>query len=121
MPSVASISVSSPMNMLEQLPAASQVGKTMVGGIDLNKARMALVDRGGDRLSPSPDGFTASQLAARVRAAANKAHHIWPPPRRLRSKKTPRQTNRPPDRPNSPLRAVAERSPCDDGAPRPAR
>ena len=27
-------------DMLEQLPTASQVGKTIVGGIDLNKTRM---------------------------------------------------------------------------------
>jgi len=29
--------------MLEQLPTASRVGKTVVGGIDLNKARMRQV------------------------------------------------------------------------------
>jgi hypothetical protein len=30
-------------DMLEQLPAASQVGKTTVGGIDLNKTRIRAV------------------------------------------------------------------------------
>jgi hypothetical protein len=34
-------------DMLEQLPAASQVGKTVVGGIDLNKTRMRAVVRSG--------------------------------------------------------------------------
>jgi hypothetical protein len=40
MPSAASISASSLDDMLEQLPTASRVGKTIVGGIDLNKTRM---------------------------------------------------------------------------------
>ena len=55
-------------DLLERLPAASQVGKTRVGGIDLNKPRMQLVAQAVIALSASPDGFTASQLAARVRA-----------------------------------------------------
>jgi hypothetical protein len=54
--------------MLEQLPAPSQVGKTKVGGIDLNKPRMRWVVEAVISLSPSPDGFTASQLAGQVQA-----------------------------------------------------
>jgi hypothetical protein len=54
--------------MLEQLPLPAQVGKTFVGGIDLNKARMRRVVEALIALSPSPNGFTASDLAARVRA-----------------------------------------------------
>ena len=54
--------------MLEQLPAASRVGKTIVGGIDLNKARMRRVIEALLALSSSPSGFTASEVAARVRA-----------------------------------------------------
>ena len=54
-------------DMLEQLPAASQVGKTIVGGIDLNKTRMRTVVEAVIALSPSPNGFTASDIAARVR------------------------------------------------------
>ncbi len=53
--------------MLEQLPAPSQVGKTKVGGIDLNKARIRWVIAAVIALSPSPGGFTASQLASQVR------------------------------------------------------
>ena len=53
-------------DMLEQLPAASQVGKTTVGGIDLNKTRMRAVVEAVIALSPSPNGFTASDIAARV-------------------------------------------------------
>jgi hypothetical protein len=54
--------------MLEHLPVASQVGKTVVGGIDLNKPRMRQVIEALIALSPSPNGFTASDVAARVRA-----------------------------------------------------
>jgi hypothetical protein len=54
--------------MLEHLPVASQVGKTIVGGIDLNKVRMRRVIEALIALSPSPNGFTASDVAARVRA-----------------------------------------------------
>jgi len=56
-------------DMLESLPLASQVGKTLVGGIDLNKARMRQVVEALIALSPSPNGFTASDVAARVRAS----------------------------------------------------
>jgi hypothetical protein len=47
--------------LLEQLPAPSQVGKTRVGGIDLNKPRMRWVGEAVVALSPSPGGFTASE------------------------------------------------------------
>ena len=53
---------------LEQLPAPSQVGKTTVGGIDFNKPRMRWVAEAVLALSPSPGGFTASELAHQVRA-----------------------------------------------------
>ena len=54
-------------NMLEQLPASSLVGKTRVGGIDLNKPRMRWVTEAMIALSTSPRGFTAAELASRVR------------------------------------------------------
>jgi hypothetical protein len=43
------------------------VGKTKVGGIDFNKPRMRWVASAVLALAGSPDGFTASQLAERVR------------------------------------------------------
>jgi hypothetical protein len=52
--------------MLEQLPLGAYVGKTRVGGIDLNKARMRHVIEALIALSPSRNGFTASNVAARV-------------------------------------------------------
>jgi hypothetical protein len=59
--------------MLEQLPTASRVGKTVVGGIDLNKARMRQVVEALIALSPSPNGFTASDVAVRVRALSKQS------------------------------------------------
>jgi len=53
-------------DLLEHLPLASQVGKTLVGGIDLNKARMRYVVEALITLSPA-NGFTVSDVAARVR------------------------------------------------------
>jgi hypothetical protein len=52
---------------LEQLPEPTQVGKIRVGGIDFNKPRMRWVAGAVLALAASPDGFTASQLAERVR------------------------------------------------------
>src|SRR5271168_4334178 len=49
--------------MLEHLPLASRVGKTIVGGIDLNKPRMRQVVEALIALCPSPNGFTASDVA----------------------------------------------------------
>ena len=51
---------------LERLPAPSRVGKVTVGGIDLNKPRMRWVAEAVIALSACSDGFTASELAARV-------------------------------------------------------
>src|SRR5437660_5543770 len=51
---------------LERLPMASRVGKVVVGGIDLNKPRMRWVAEAVIALSTASNGFTASELAARV-------------------------------------------------------
>jgi hypothetical protein len=59
--------------MLEHLPLASCVGKTLVGGIDLNKARMRQVVEALSALSASPNGFTASELAGRGRALSKQS------------------------------------------------
>jgi len=58
---------------LEQLPTPCQVGKTKVGGIDFNKARMRWVAHAVLALSPSPGGFTASQLACHVRTISQRS------------------------------------------------
>jgi hypothetical protein len=59
--------------MLEHLPLASCVGKTLVGGIDLNKPRMRQVVEALIALSLLPNGFTASDVAARVRALSKQS------------------------------------------------
>ena len=66
-------------DMLEHLPLASRVGKTLVGGIDLNKARMRQVVEALIALSPSPNGFTASDVAVRVRALSKQSPFQYGP------------------------------------------
>jgi hypothetical protein len=53
---------------MENLPQPTHVGQTKVGGIDLNKPRMRRVAYAVLALSSSPTGFTASDLAEKVRA-----------------------------------------------------
>lgn len=67
--------------VLEQLPAPSQIGNTKVGGIDLNRARMRRVIESVIALSPSPDGFTASELATQVRARGKQSESEYGPRR----------------------------------------
>jgi hypothetical protein len=52
---------------LEQLPEPGLVGQTKVGGIDCNKLRIRTVMHAVVSLSTSPRGFTASDLADKVR------------------------------------------------------
>ena len=67
--------------MLEQLPEPSRIGKTKVGGIDLNKARMRWVAEAAIALSPSPGGFTASDLAHQVRVFSKQSESEYGPRR----------------------------------------
>jgi hypothetical protein len=66
-------------DMLDDLPAASRIGKTIVGGIDLNKERMRRVIEAVIALSASPNGFTASQVAARVCALGKQSRSQYGP------------------------------------------
>ena len=52
---------------LDTWPLASKVGQTRVGGLDVNRPRMRAVMEGVMGLSVNPRGFTASDLAARVK------------------------------------------------------
>jgi hypothetical protein len=52
---------------LDSWPLASKVGQTRVGGIDANRPRMRAVMEGILGLSVNPRGFTASELAGRVK------------------------------------------------------
>ena len=64
---------------LEQLPTAVEVGKTRVGGIDFNKARMRAVATAVLALAASPGGFTASQLAEQVRRQSQQSNSEYSP------------------------------------------
>jgi len=66
---------------LERLPTASRVGKVVVGGIDLNKPRMRWVAEAVVALSTVSDGFTASELAARVCALGQQTAAQYGPTR----------------------------------------
>jgi hypothetical protein len=52
--------------MLDQLPLPSRLGKTRVGGIDLNNQRIRTMLTAIIALSPSPRGFSLSDLQAKV-------------------------------------------------------
>jgi DNA-binding transcriptional ArsR family regulator len=53
---------------LDQLPLPAQVGKTRVGGVDINKPRTRTVLAAVLALACSPVGFTVTELAAKARA-----------------------------------------------------
>lgn len=53
---------------MDELPNPSQVGKTRVGGIDVNKPRTRQVLNAALSLACSPNGFTARQFAAAVQS-----------------------------------------------------
>jgi hypothetical protein len=62
---------------LEQLPLPSQIGKTRVGGIDLNKRRMRAVLAAVLALASAPQGFTVAQVAAAVQARRQPTAHAY--------------------------------------------
>jgi hypothetical protein len=66
---------------LEKLPLPTQVGKTKVGGIDFNKPRMRRIAEAVLALSTAPTGFTASELAEKVRAMSGDAESAGGPRR----------------------------------------
>lgn len=66
---------------LEKLPLPTQVGKTKVGGIDFNKPRMRQVAEAVQALSTAPTGFTASELAEKVRAMSGEVEAAYGPRR----------------------------------------
>jgi len=64
-------------NTLETLPQPTHVGQTKVGGIDLNKPRMRRVADALLALASSPTGFTASDLAEKVRAMSGESDSAY--------------------------------------------
>ena len=55
-------------SILDQLPLPSRLGRTRVGGIDLNKPRIRATLTAVLALSAAPGGFTVADLAAKVQA-----------------------------------------------------
>jgi hypothetical protein len=53
---------------LDQLPLPAQVGKTRVGGVDINRPRTRSLLAAVLALACSPTGFTVAELAAKARA-----------------------------------------------------
>ena len=66
---------------LDQLPIASQVGHTKVGGIDLNKPRTRWVTQALLALAPMPRGFTASDLTHQVHRLSGQSLSTYGPRR----------------------------------------
>ena len=62
-----------PDGLLDTLPAASQLGSTRVGGIDVNKPRSRAVLAAALALAIAPGGFTAADFTAKVRAMTGQA------------------------------------------------
>lgn len=58
---------------LDRLPTPAQVGNTRVGGIDIGKPRTRMVFSALLPLAIAPMGFTASELAAKVREIGGEA------------------------------------------------
>ena len=54
--------------LLDQLPMPACIGKTRVGGIDLNKPRIRAVLQATLAVAGAPNGFTVGQLTERVRS-----------------------------------------------------
>ncbi|MBE0437265.1 MAG: hypothetical protein IBX56_15845, partial [Methylomicrobium sp.] len=63
----------------DALPNPSSIGKTRVGGIDINKPRTRLVAEAIISLSPKPQGFTAAELACAVRTLDPNGHGNYTP------------------------------------------
>jgi hypothetical protein len=55
-------------HILDHLPASTQIGRTRVGGINLDSARMRAALAAVAALSPAPNGFTVAELATKVHA-----------------------------------------------------
>jgi hypothetical protein len=53
--------------VLDELPRASRCGARRLAGVDLQKERMRIVSQAVIALAPKPEGFSARELAERVR------------------------------------------------------
>ena len=68
-----------PLHHVGELAASHLVGATRVGGINYNQARMRTVIESVVALATSPTGFSASELAAQVRARSGQRETPYGP------------------------------------------
>jgi len=66
-----------PDGILDQLPVASQIGATRVGGIDLNRPRMRNALTTVLALAVAPDGFTVADHASKLRSLTGQDEHQY--------------------------------------------
>jgi DNA-binding transcriptional ArsR family regulator len=63
-----------PDGTLDELPTPSRIGATRVGGVDLNKPRIRAVLAAVLALAAAPDGFTVTDLTAKVHTMTGRTH-----------------------------------------------
>jgi hypothetical protein len=66
-------------DVLESLPAASQVGNTRVGGVDWNKPRLRAVLQAVIALAARPNGITSAAVATKVRESLGCSFQCYQP------------------------------------------
>jgi hypothetical protein len=64
-----------PDGTLDQLPLPARIGRTPVGGIDLNKPRIRAALAAVLTLAAAPGGFTVADLAAKVQATTGQTSY----------------------------------------------
>jgi hypothetical protein len=64
-------------HMLDQLPLPSMLGRTRVGGVDLNKPRIRTVLAAVLALAASPTGFSVSDLMANIANTTRDTDHAY--------------------------------------------
>ena len=67
------------LGTMETWPLPSKVGACRVGGIDINRPRMRAIMEAVISLSPNPRGFTASDVAHKVREITGSTHTLYQP------------------------------------------
>jgi hypothetical protein len=60
-------------HILDELPLPSQLGRTRLGGVDLNKPRTRTALAAALALTPAPNGFTVADFTAQVHAITGPA------------------------------------------------
>jgi hypothetical protein len=64
---------------LDELPRPSQLGRTRLGGVDMNKPRMRAALAAALALAPAPGGFTAAEFTAKARTMTGQSKAGYTP------------------------------------------